>query len=282
MLADYHMHFEYGSYDEEWVKGFFDAAKKRGVSELGISEHSHGFKEFEELYYEDLILDDSFIGEFQKKWLKTNKFKCYISDYEKFINELKGKGYPVKFGMEICNFQNQNRVKKILDKYNFDYLITSIHFIEGWAYDSSQIKKEWDNKDIYNVYEKYVEEIEKVAKSGLYDILGHPFNLRMYGYFPKEDMRELIERAVLALKNSNMAVDVNTGTLYRYPIKEISPYNEFMKMAKRYDLPIILSSDAHKPEDAGNYIKQASEYAKSFGYSEYLRFENRKRIIEKL
>lgn len=282
MLADYHMHFEYGSYDEKWVKGFFDAAKKRGISELGISEHSHGFKEFEELYYEDLILDDSIVGEFQKKWLKTNKFKCSISDYEKFINELKQKGYPVKFGMEICNFQNQEKVKKILDEYNFDYLIASIHFVDGWAYDSSQIKEEWENKNIYSVYEKYVKEIEKVAESGLYDVLGHPFNLRLYGYFPKEDMSGLIERAVLALKKSNMAVDVNTGTLYRYPIKEISPYNEFMKVAKKYNLPIILSSDAHKPEDAGNYIKQAAEYAKSFGYIEYLRFENRKRIIEKL
>lgn len=27
MKLDYHMHFEYGSYDENWVKGFFDSAK---------------------------------------------------------------------------------------------------------------------------------------------------------------------------------------------------------------------------------------------------------------
>lgn len=28
MKIDYHMHFEYGSYDLEWVQGFFESAKK--------------------------------------------------------------------------------------------------------------------------------------------------------------------------------------------------------------------------------------------------------------
>ena len=74
MKADYHMHFEKGSYDKEWVEGFFKAARERGLEEIGISEHSHTFPEFRELYYEDLILDDSFVGSFQQKWLQSNKF----------------------------------------------------------------------------------------------------------------------------------------------------------------------------------------------------------------
>ena len=57
MKLDYHMHFEYGSYDENWVKGFFDSAKDHGLTEIGISEHSHTFPEFKDLYYQDLILD---------------------------------------------------------------------------------------------------------------------------------------------------------------------------------------------------------------------------------
>ena len=81
MRMDYHMHFEKGSYDEAWVEGFFEAAKKRGLAEIGISEHSHTFPEFKELYYEDLVLDDSFIGKFQQQWLKTNKFKYTLDEY---------------------------------------------------------------------------------------------------------------------------------------------------------------------------------------------------------
>lgn len=281
MKTDYHMHFEYGSYDENWVKGFFDAAKARGVEELGITEHSHTFPEFKELYYEDLILDDSFIGNFQKNWLKKNKFKYTIEEYFAFMKKLKEK-YSVKIGIEVCNFQNQDKVKKILENYDFDYVIGSIHFLDGWAYDSSEIKSEWENRDLKDIYETYAKEVEKLAASGLYDVLGHPFNIRLFKYVPKFDVTPYLKRVATALKKADMTVDVNTGTLYRYPIAEISPYPDFMKIAKEENLTVMTSSDAHKPEDAGNYIDEAINYAKSFGFTETVVFDKRKKIANKI
>ncbi|MBP3722246.1 MAG: histidinol-phosphatase [Selenomonadaceae bacterium] len=281
MKTDYHMHFEYGDYDENWVKGFFDAAKARGVEELGITEHSHTFPEFEELYYEDLILDDSFIGKFQKSWLKKNKFKHIIKDYFDFMAKLKEK-YPVKIGIEVCNFQNQDKVKKILENYDFDYVIGSVHFLDGWAYDSSEIKSEWDRRDLRDIYEIYTKEVENLAASGLYDVLGHPFNIRLFKYIPSFDVTPYLKRVAKALKNANMTADINTGTLYRYPIAEISPYPDFMKIAKEENLTVMTSSDAHKPEDAGNYIDDAIKYAKYFGFTETVIFDKRKKILNKI
>ena len=276
MKIDYHMHFEYGDYDENWVQGFFDAAKRRGLDEIGITEHSHTFPEFKQLYYDDLILDDSFVGEFQKKWLKKNKFKHTLDDYFNFMAKLKQK-HAIKTGIEVCNFQNQSAVKAILDKYDFDYIIGSVHFLNGWAYDSSEIKSEWDNHDLHEIYEWYTQEVEKIAAAKLYDVLGHPFNIRLFRYIPNFDVSNYLERVARALKAADMAIDVNTGTRYRYPIEEISPYPEFMKVAAKYELPIIISSDAHKPEDCGNHCDEAIDYVKSFGYKKMLRFENRQR-----
>ena len=276
MKVDYHMHFEYGDYDEKWVQGFFDAAKKRGIDEIGITEHSHTFPEFEKLYYDDLILDDSFIGTFQKKWLKKNKFKHTLDDYFKFMEKLK-KNHAIKTGIEVCNFQNQEEVKKILDNYKFDYIIGSIHFLKGWAYDSSEIKSEWENWDLHEIYETYTCEAEKLAATKIYDVLGHPFNIRLFKNIPEFDVSEYLERTAAALKKAKMAIDVNTGTLYRYPIEEISPYPEFMKTAVKYELPIITSSDAHKPEDCGRGIDKAIEYVKKFGYKKMLRYKDRQR-----
>ena len=68
------MHFEYGSYDLEWVQGFFESAKKNGVGEIGISEHSHGFIEFKDLYYEELILDDSLGLQAKSNTIENFKF----------------------------------------------------------------------------------------------------------------------------------------------------------------------------------------------------------------
>ncbi|WP_196593939.1 PHP domain-containing protein [Pectinatus sottacetonis] len=277
MKIDYHMHFEYGSYNLAWVQGFFDSAKRCGISEIGISEHTHGFTDFKELYYEDVICDDSFIGNFQKKWLQSNKFKCPLAIYIKFMNELKKKGYPVKTGIEVCNFQNQEKVKNILAKHPFDYVIGSIHFLHGWAYDSSQIKAEWNKHDLKEIYEWYTQEVEKLCAAGLYDVLGHPFNIRLFKFLPAFDATPYLIRVAEALKKANMIIDINTGTRYRYPIQEISPYPDFMKIAAQYKLPIITSSDAHKPEDCGAYIDDAIQYAKSFGYKTRIRFKNRQR-----
>ena len=276
MKIDYHMHFEKGSYDYEWVKGFFAAAEKRGLAEIGVSEHSHGFPEFRELYYEDLVLDDSFIGRFQQQWLKSNKFKYTLEEYFAFMKTLRERGHQVKTGIEVCNFQNQAKVGAILKKYPFDYVIGSVHFLRGWAYDSSEIIAHWDEVSLRDVYEWYTEEVEKLAASGLYDVLGHPFNIRLFKYFPDFDVTPYLERVAQALKRADMVIDINTGTRYRYPVAEISPYPEFMKLAARYELPVITTSDAHKPEDCGNYIADAVEYARSFGYRTTVRFSGRR------
>ncbi|MBP9537649.1 MAG: histidinol-phosphatase HisJ family protein [Negativicutes bacterium] len=281
MKIDYHMHFEYGSYDLEWVQGFFESAKKNGVGEIGISEHSHGFIEFKDLYYEELILDDSVVGSYQAKWLEKNKFKYSLKDYFKFMQMLKEKGYPVKIGIEICNFKNQEKVKAIIKDYEFDYIIGSVHFLNGWGYDFADIKQVWNDFSLQDIYKWYAVEITNLAQSGLYDVLGHPFNIRLFKNIPEFDVKPILEQVATVLKEANMVIDINTGTLYRYPIEEISPYPDFLQVAKKYDLPIITSSDAHKPEDCGRYIDEAIDYAKTFGYDSSIIFTNRQRSINK-
>lgn len=285
MLRDYHMHFEFGEYDEEWVKLFFEEAKKRGLTEIGITEHTHGFKEFKDLYYDELILDNSEIGKFQKKWLENRKTKFVhtLDEYRDFIQMLKDKGYPVKFGLEVCNFHNQEEVQKILSKYDWDYLIVSIHFIKGWGFDFSSLKEEFSKRPLKEIWSDYFEEIENVANTGYYDVLGHPFNLRIFENIPdKSDVDNLLENTAKLLKKNNMIVDVNTGTLHRYPIKEISPYSDFMKYVKKYDLDVILSSDAHYPEHVGQYINEAYNYVKSFGIENMIEFNKRERIVHRI
>ena len=275
MRFDYHMHLEYGSYDADYAEGFFRTAAECGIDEIGFSEHAHTFPEFEQLYYDDLILDDSFVGAFQRKWLKNNKFKYTLDEYFSFIEQLRKK-HKVYAGIEVCNFQNQEAVKKILRAYPFDYVIGSVHFLHGWAYDTAAIKDEWERQSLRDIYEWYTEEAEKLAYAGLYDALGHPFNIRLYRYFPSFDAVPYLERVAHAMERANMIVDLNTGTYYRYPVEEFSPYPDFMRAAYAHGLPVIITSDAHTPEDCGRYHEEAAAYAGSFGYQEQIRFTGRR------
>ena len=49
MKIDYHMHFEKGSYDPDWVEGFFTAAKQRGLSLEDIAAATE--QNFERLFF---------------------------------------------------------------------------------------------------------------------------------------------------------------------------------------------------------------------------------------
>ena len=278
MRFDYHMHFEYGDYDLIWAEGFFQAARTHGFDEIGISEHTHTFPEFEQFYYDELILDDSTVGQFQRGWLKTNKFKHTLQDYFDFMARLK-KNHAVKVGIEVCNFQNQSAIKKLLDAWHFDYRIGSVHFLWGWGFDASKLLNEWQNHNLRDIWEEYTAQVEMLAASGNYDILGHPFNVRLFRFFPDFDTTPYLERVAIALKKADMVVDVNTGTLYRYPVKEISPYADFMKVAAAYELPIVITSDAHRPEDCGKFYEEAVAYVKGFGYKKIAHFDGRRRTL---
>ena len=279
MRYDYHMHFEKGSYDEEWVEGFFTAAKKRHLDEIGISEHSHTFPEFYELYRDSLVLDESPVGKFQQQWLKTNKFKYSIDEYFDFMKKLQKKHPHLKIGIEVCNFREQAPVAEILRRYPFDYVIGSVHYVWGWGFDFAEVKDEWQRHDLKDIYEAYVAETERLAATGLYDVLGHPFNLRLFKILPDFDVTDLLTRTAKALADANMAIDVNTGTMYRYPIAEISPYADFMRQAAAFKLPVIVDSDAHAPADCGKFHDEAVEYVKGFGYETTLCFTARQREI---
>ena len=270
------MHLEYGNYDDDaWIDGFFKSAAAHGFDEIGFSEHTHTFPDFEQLYYDDLIVDGSEMGVYQRKWLQTNKFKHSIQDYFDLVAKLQ-KNHAVKIGIEVCNFQNQDAVKKILDAWDFDYRIGSVHFLRGWLYDWKNLIDEWKRRDLRDIWEEYTREVERLAASGNYDILGHPFNIRLFKFFPTFDVSEYLERVAVALKNANMTIDVNTGTMYRYPVAEISPYADFMKVAAAYELPIVINSDAHNPEDCGKFYETATDYVRGFGYKKILRFNKRR------
>lgn len=280
MKIDYHMHFEHGDYSVQWAKGFFENARRRGIDEIGISEHSHGFIEFKDLYYNDLVLDDSFLGIFQKKWLTKKKFMYHLEDYFKFMEEtLPKENLFAKIGIEICNFQNQDEVKKILQPYEkrFDYVIGSVHFLEGWGYDCAATIEEWKKRDLKQIYVDYVEEVKKLCASGIYDVLGHPFNIHLFKFLPDFDETPFFEEVAKAMKKADMVVDINTGTLYRYPIQEISPCENFLRIAREFDLKIITTSDAHEPEDCGRYIDQAITQARRCGYDSVIQFSHRDR-----
>ncbi|MDQ1337617.1 MAG: histidinol-phosphatase family, partial [Campylobacterota bacterium] len=118
--------------------------------------------------------------------------------------------------------------------------------------------------------------IEEMAKSRLFDIVGHLDLIKIFKYMPKRDVKEIAKNALLAIKEADMSIEINVAG-FRKPIGEAYPSLALLKEIKKLDIPITFASDAHKPEQVGLYSDKVLDMTKSVGYGECALYRKRKR-----
>lgn len=163
-------------------------------------------------------------------------------------------------------------------KANVDYLIGSIHFIDKWGFDNPEFIGGWKSKNIDEIWQAYFEATEAMAKSGKFDIVGHLDLIKVFKFLPKTDVRTLAKNALLAIKNANMVLEINTAGL-RKPIGELYPSRALLEEAYALNIPITFSSDAHAVDQIGFGYDLATTLAKDIGYAQAVTFQERDRQL---
>jgi len=159
-----------------------------------------------------------------------------------------------------------------------DYLIGSVHFIDKWGFDNPEFLSGWKEKNIDEIWQAYFEAIEAMANSGKFDIVGHVDLIKVFKFMPKNDVRLLAKHALLAIKKSNMVLEINTSGL-RKPTAEIYPSQPLLQEAYTLGIPITFSSDAHAINQVGANYDQAIALAKDVGYTKAVTFKERERQL---
>ena len=198
----------------------------------------------------------------QKEWL-DHDFNDSIDDYLALIGEIKELKLPIKvnFGLEVC-FQISYLpfLKDILGRYQFDFLVGSVHSINNIAYDSKwSIEELWKRFPIDYIYEKYFEESYALVRSGLFTQIGHPDTIKMWGLYPSFDVLPFYEKLSVLCKEYGVRPENNTGCYYRYHHPDMGLAEDVLKVFKKHGCDMITVSDAHVPEDVGNYIADIHE-----------------------
>ena len=157
-----------------------------------------------------------------------------------------------------------------------DFLIGSVHFINKWSFDNPEFIGAWKEKNIDEVWQAYFEAVRDMAKSGLFDIVGHFDLIKVFKYLPQKDIRLLAKEALYAIKDTDMVLEVNTSGL-RKPIGEIYPSQTLLQEAYALDIPITFGSDAHKVAQVGAGLEEAYALAKAIGYTKDVTFRDRQR-----
>lgn len=161
-----------------------------------------------------------------------------------------------------------------------DYLIGSVHFIGDWGFDNPEFIGRYEHADIDEIYRRYFDLIEAMAKSGRFDIAGHLDLMKVFKFLPKTDIRYLAENALKAIKRSDMTVELNVAG-YRKPIAEAYPSPSLMEVISDLDIPITFGSDAHSIEQIGLYTEEVEAFARVYGYGHCALYRGRDRELIK-
>lgn len=261
--ADYHTHTPLCMHAVGEPAEYVDTAIQRGVAEYGVSDHAPQTPE---------PFDD---------WRMLEKQLPEYYDWIDRAREHADGRIVVRAGLE-CDWLpgNESWIEKLAESYSWDYLIGSVHYLtdcgKTWDFDNPVWLGRWAETDVAQAWEVYWKEYTRMAKSGLFDILGHPDLIKKFGYRPDGDLRRYYEPVIEAITASDTAIELNMAGLNK-PCAEAYPSVEFLQLAADAGVPIVLSSDAHAPKEVAQYFEQGVDLLKQAGYRETCLFEKRAR-----
>jgi histidinol-phosphatase (PHP family) len=246
-LIDYHLHVvAHGDrpMTVENILAYCEVARERGILQMGITEH-------------DRYLDDIDVAAFQEAREKT--------------------AVELRLGIEI-DFVPGKEERMDLDSsaLPYDYVIGSVHRVEGEEVDRATDQTVYERWDTYDLYDAYYANVREAALSGRFEVLGHPDLIKIFRRFPDRDITGMLEETADAVAASGIVVDVNAAGL-RKPVGDIYPSRKLLEMFHRRGVPIVLSSDAHAPDQVGMGYEKSLPLVRDVGYREVVTFSNRER-----
>ena len=221
-----------------------------------------------------------------------------ITDYEGYCNEVRRLKEEYKDRISIYHGLEMDYVPGMLEDFTplieqggLEYVIGSVHLIppqgikpkEGddlWMIDGSRyqtydegLMKHYGG-DIRRGVKAYFHNENAMLEKNRPTILGHPDKIVMHNrdrYFHEDERwyRDLALETIHLAKELDTIVEINTRGIYKGRHADYYPGKWLIDEMKQLHIPVIVSTDAHAPEDLLR-TEGAYEYLKEIGYRDVL------------
>ncbi|MBM7855929.1 histidinol-phosphatase (PHP family) [Desulfohalotomaculum tongense] len=262
MLVDYHWHTARCGHASGTMQQYVDAGRRLGLTEVGFADHIP-------MYWLPPDERDP------EAAMKQEELEDYIKDVHYL--QRANPGISIRLGLEVDYIPgHETTAKKILSSLPLDYVLGSVHYLEGWGFDNPDYIHRYKDWDLYELYRRYFDTVCDAAASGLFDIMAHTDLIKKFGYRPRGNLAPLFQKVARTFAESGVCVEVNTAGL-RAAAREMYPAAELLKMLHKHGVPVTMGSDAHKPQQVGQGLKSALQLIKAVGYDKIVTFKNKKR-----
>jgi len=247
ITGDHHVHTRYCNHAVGAMEEYVFIAITKGLCSLTFLEHlEYG------LSYQPRI------------WLTSDLFQQYFEEGE-YLRKKYAEKITIRLGVEIgYNQEAVDALLSMLDSFPFAHRGLSCHFY-------------FDGKEHLNMLSRRVDHIGKLEKIGPETILNTYFSNLIQGCrdIPCDKVchldaalrhnsptltayhYELIEELFAVMLEKNIALEVNTSGYALRP----SPYPNLQRIqrARSLGIPLIIGSDAHRPEHVGRFFTKVAQ-----------------------
>jgi histidinol-phosphatase (PHP family) len=184
------------------------------------------------------------------------------------------------------------------EQYLLDYLIGAVHLVldnnrELWFIDGPDRKywlkglKEGFGGDIRKAVKAYYRQLNEMVETQKFDIIAHLDKVKMHNRneFFREDeawYRKLLLETLEVIRQQGCIVEINTRGLYKNRSDDYFPGSMVIREMHRMNIPLTISTDAHRPQEMALLVNDAAELLRESGYREAYRLDSGKWIPEPL
>ena len=260
-LVDYHVHTARCGHAVGEMAAYVERAVQAGLPEMGFSDHIFMYWLPPERRDPELAMPE-------------DRFDEYVESVYRLRRE-----YPqidVRLAVEADFIaDHEATLAGVLERYPWDYVLGSVHFIGEWGMDDARYLATYDTWDVDELYETYFGLILRAADSGYFDTIAHLDLVKKFGHRARKDVTDLYERVARRLAQAGVAVEVNTAGLHK-PVGELYPHLDLLAACNRAGVPATLGSDAHAPEEVARDFPLAVAHLRAAGYARILTYRQRK------
>jgi len=252
------------------VESMCRAAYEKNLYSIGFSSHAPSEKQLgRELFWN----------------MKEENINNYINEVHAAKERWQGK-IKVFLGLEVDYVKGKrspadNDIKSL----NLDFIIGSVHHLctgfKGQAICSgacAECNKHSDKliivddsmeeftrglndgygKNAEKLMNSYYDAVLEMIDLGGFDILGHADILKKNtinrNLWPKDNEIKRQREVAEAVSKKDIVIEVNTGGINRKKINEVYPSLTFLRIIQEYNIPVVITADAHNINDInGNY-----------------------------
>ena len=261
-MFDFHIHSNVSFDSSSEAADIVAAAKAAGLREICFTDH-----------YDFNVLDGN-VPEFFR-----------LPRYAEVYDNLHAEGIAVRYGVEFGIMpDNAHELKNLLSKRNFDFVIGSVHTVDGFEIYGPPF---WQGKAVTQCFRKYLETtLASVSAHSDFDVLGHltyaskcPPNTEKKR-IEYADFSDIIDEILLTLAKNGKGLEINTSGMDK--LGAFLPDESIIRRFRELGGEIVtVGSDAHAPDRVGQYSDEALDICRRlFGY--VCTFNNRQPVFHKL